>query len=146
MFTNDSSLILASQESSIKHNSLNTKLISNYHINEINQNNKIINTAIGIIIIGTLTIVSSIFIATFKNFNAGLLTSISGVLVDSISGTIFWMVTKSNDNKMKYFNSISSEEERNKIISLIEDIKDEKSKNKLIEKLVDSYCNKKEDK
>ena len=146
MFTNDSSLITTSQESSIKHNSFNTQIISNYHTNEISQNNKIINTAIGIIITGTLTIVSSIFIATFKNFNAGLLTAISGILVDFISGTIFWMVTKSNDSKMKYFNSISSEEERNKIISLIESTKDEKTKNKLTEKLVDSYCKKNETK
>ena len=144
MFTNDDSLITASIESSIKYNSLNTQLISNYHNNEISQNNKIINTAIGIIIIGTLTVVSSIFIAIFNSFNVGLLTTIAGILVDFISGTIFWMVTKSNDSKLKYFNSISSEEERNKIISLIETTKDEKAKIKLIEKLVDSYCKRNE--
>ncbi len=146
MITNDSSSITTSQESSIKYNSLNTQIITNYHTNEISQNNKIINTAIGIIILGTLTIICSIFIATFKDFNAGLLTAISGILVDFISGTIFWMVTKSNDSKMKYFNSISSEEERNKLISLIESIKDEKSKNKLTEKLIDAYCRKNESK
>lgn len=140
MFTNDNRLITASPESSIKHNSQSTQLINNYHYDEINQNNKIINTAIGVIIIGTLTIVASIFIATFKNFNAGLLTTIAGILIDFISSSIFYMVTKSNDNKLKYFNSISAEEERNKIILLIETAKDEKVKNKLIEKIVNSYC------
>lgn len=144
MFTNDNSLTTASTESVIKHNSLNTQLISNYHSNEINQNNKIINTAIGVIIVGTVAIIGSIFIAIFTSFDVGLLTAIAGILIDFISATIFWMVTKSNDNKLKYFNSISSEEERNKIISLIETTKDEKAKIKLIEKMVDSYCKCKE--
>lgn len=144
MFTNDNNLITTSIEASIKYNSLNTQLITNYHTSEISQNNKIINTAIGIIITGTGLVVVSLAVAIFKNFNVGLLTTSAGILVDVISGTIFWMVTKSNDSKLKYFNSISSEEERNKIIFLIESTKDEKAKNKLIEKLVDSYCKRNE--
>lgn len=144
MFTNDNNLITTSIEASIKYNSLNTQLITNYHTSEISQNNKIINTAIGIIITGTGLVVVSLAVAIFKNFNVGLLTTSAGILVDVISGTIFWMVTKSNDSKLKYFNSISSEEERNKIIFFIESTKDEKAKNKLIEKLVDSYCKRNE--
>lgn len=146
MFTNNNSLTATPTESVIKHNNQNTLLISNYHNNEINQNKKITNTAIVVIILGTLAIIVSIFIAIFTSFNVGLLTTIAGILIDFISATIFWMVTKSSDNKLKYFNSISSEEERNKIISLIETIKDEKSKIKLIEKMVDSYCKRNETK
>ncbi|QEH70498.1 TRADD-N-associated membrane domain-containing protein [Cellulosilyticum sp. WCF-2] len=130
---------------SIQNNSLNTAIWGKYHNNELIQNNKIINTAIGVIIAGTTTIVISIFIAIFKSLDIALITAISGVLVDFISATIFWLVTKSNDSKMKYFLSISNEEERNNLIRLIQLSTDIKFQNKMIERLVNSYCKRAED-
>ena len=145
-FTSDLGISSTSNENfSIQNNSSTTAIWGNYHINELVQNNKIINTAIGIIIAGTATIITSIFIAIFKSIDIATLTDISGVLVDSISATIFWLVTKSNDIKMNYFLSISSEEERSKLIRLIQSSTDTQFQNKMIERLVDSYCKRSED-
>lgn len=116
-------------------------LNSQYHFDELKIHNRINNTAIVLIIAGFTVIFGSIIYTIFTNNLAeGLLGVISGIVVDAISSVLFWFVTKSSEDKWKYFGALSEDNEENKIIDLIKTPKTTEFQEKMIEKLVDTYC------
>lgn len=112
-----------------------------YHQGELSIHNRINNVAIGIIIAGFALIFSSVIYMTItKNTEVGMISAISGVITEVISAVLFWMVTKTSEDKWKYFRALSDTEERDKIIELINGSSDLKFKQKMIDKLVCTYC------
>lgn len=123
-------------------------LPSNYHEGELRIHNRINNTAIGIIIASFATIISAfIYMIVTKDIQIGGITTIAGTISEIISGVLFWYVTKASDDKWKYFNALNEEEEEKRLLSEIESLSNEKFKEKMIEKMVNTYCeNKKQGK
>lgn len=115
-------------------------LRTRYHLSEIDQNKRIISTAIGIIIAGFVIICVGVVVSFFGKISSALITCISGVIVDAIAGTIFWMVGKSTESKLNYFSKLSNDEEREKLIELIYNERSDRFREKMIEKLIDRYC------
>ncbi len=114
-----------------------------YHMNEIQQNNAIISTARGIIWAGFGVICIGVIFALLGKVDAALLTTISGLITETISGTVFAFVSQSDKNKLQYFKHLSMTEEGDKIIKVIDTL-DKDAKEKMIEKIVDNYCNRRQ--
>lgn len=116
-------------------------LPSNYHEGELKIHNRINNTAIGIIIAGFLTIFSSFLYMVFtKDIRVGGITTLAGVFSEAVSGILFWYVTKASDDKWKYFRALNEDEEEKRLLLEIDKLSNEKFREKMVERLVDTYC------
>ena len=116
-------------------------LKSRYHNSEIDQNEGAYKVVKLILVGGFLVIVAGIALSYYGNLETGILSSIAGVLTELISGTVMVFFNMTGKSKQKYFNQLSLDEERQLYISLIErtDLSEE-NKMELINKLIDSYC------
>jgi len=89
----------------------NYTLRTQYHTSEIEQNQKIVTTAIRIIWVGFIVIVAGIFFAIMGKSDIALLTCISGVITEFISGCVFWLVGKTTKNKLNYYMQLTMSQE-----------------------------------
>lgn len=112
-----------------------------YHEDELKIHNRINNTAIGIIIAGFVLIAGAfIYMICTGNNEIGKIGTIAGIITEFISGLLFWFVTKTSDDKWKYFNALSDAEKEERIIKLINSQSSNEFKQRMIEKIVNTYC------
>lgn len=139
--SSSSGTLSVSQKESIISVSSEGSLPGNYHEDELKIHNRINNTAIGIVIVGIGTILAAFGYMIFTgNIQIGIITTIAGVISELISGLLFWYVTKASDDKWKYFRALNADEEEQRLLKVIEKSPNEKFKEKMIEKLVSTYC------
>lgn len=120
-------------------------LQGNYHEDELKIHNRINNTAIGIIISGfVIIVIAFIYMIITKEIEVGVITTIAGMMSEFISGIMFWYVTKSSDDKWKYFKILNESEEEERLLHEIENSQNIKFREKMLEKLVDTHCHNKE--
>lgn len=110
-----------------------------YHDNEIKQNKKIYKTSRNIIWAGFAVIIFGIILCFFSLVTVSIIATISGLITELISGTIFIFLTQSNREKYEYYKQLSFDNERQEILKIAENLT---SDNKMIifNKLVDNYC------
>lgn len=113
-----------------------------YHKEEIEQNKMIVKNAIFMIWIGILLIIASFIVYVCKITDTLVAGTICGCFIDLFSGTILYLFNKSNENKQNYFKDLSNNENEEKIIKLVEDMKDDKLKEELIKKLMNKHFQK----
>ncbi len=134
-----------SSKQNILEKSSNATLPGNYHTDELKIHNRINNTAIGIIILSFAVIVFSfIYMSITKDIKVGAITTIAGVISEFISGIMFWYVTKSSDDKWKYFKILNTNEEEERLLQEIGRSQNIKFKEKMLEKLIDTHCKNKQ--
>ena len=75
----------------------------------------------------------------FKYIDVGIIATVSGIIIDFISGIVFVFLTKSSKNKQEYFRQLSLEAERNDYLKFCENFSNE-DKMIIITKLIDDYC------
>lgn len=141
LFSNDAVVNTYNAQNNLRTTNRGNELTiaSAYHLSEINQNEDIIKTAKRIIWAGFGLIAFGVIFTLFGKAEVTLITSISGLITEIISGVVFAFVTQSSKSKLQYFNQLSLDEEGNKLIQVIETL-DKDAKEKLLEKLVESYC------
>ena len=110
-----------------------------YHMSEIQQNSTIIATAKRTIWAGFGVIGLGILFALLGKIDVALLTAISGLITEAISGVVFAFVSQSSKSKLQYFTQLSMVEEGDKILAVIQTLDDD-AKEKQVEKIVDNYC------
>ena len=110
-----------------------------YHVSEIEQNNAICKTTIFFLCAGFIVIIAGIVLSYFKYIDVGIIATVSGIIVDFISGIVFVFLTKSSRNKQEYFRQLSLEAERNDYLKFCENFSNE-DKMIIITKLIDDYC------
>lgn len=115
-------------------------LTNAYHLSEIKQNEAIIKTAKGIIWAGFAVIAIGVIFSFIGKTDAAIVTTASGVITEFISGIMFAFVTMSNKSKLKYFEQLSITEEGEKHMKMILSLDNKKAQEKLIEKMVQNYC------
>ena len=113
-----------------------------YHKEEIEQNKMIVKNAIFMIWIGILLIIVSFIVYVCKITDTLVAGTICGCFIDLFSGTILYLFNKSNENKQNYFKDLSNNENEERIIKLVEDMKDDKLKEELIKKLMNKHFQK----
>lgn len=113
-----------------------------YHKEEIEQNKIIVKNAIFMIWIGILLIIASFIVYVCKITDTLVAGTICGCFIDLFSGTILYLFNKSNENKQNYFKDLSNNENEERIIKLVEDMKDDKLKEELIKKLMNKHFQK----
>ena len=113
-----------------------------YHKEEIEQNKMIVKNAIFMIWIGILLIIASFIVYVCKITDTLVAGTICGCFIDLFSGTILYLFNKSNENKQNYFKDLSNNENEERIIKLVEDMKDDKLKEELIKKLMNKHFQK----
>ena len=112
-----------------------------YHQDELTMHSRINNTAIGIIIAGFATIIIAfVYMVKTGNTNIGIITTIAGVVSEFISSLLFRYVTKASDDKWKYFATLGEDEEEKRLLRVINSSPNPKFQEKMIEKLVNTYC------
>ena len=116
-----------------------SKVTHIYHISEIQQNSSIVQTAKWIIWAGFGVICLGVIFALFGKINAAVLTAVSGIITEIISGVVFAFVSQSGKSKLQYFAQLSMVEEGDKLLAIIETL-DKEAKEKQVEKMVDNYC------
>lgn len=135
----ETNMSIASPNPSLKQSNQHS-MSARYHDSEIQNNTKIVNTAIGLVIAGMIVLVGGIALAIFEKTTSGIVSSVAGILVNFISAYIFKLISISNESKQKYYNQLARGEEMERILLAIDTCKTEKSKEKMIEKIVDSFC------
>ena len=146
--SNDKLILSAHQEPGTyqSHEDLNvvdptvaSKVTYIYHMSEIQQNTAIVQTAKRIIWAGFAVIGLGIIFALFGKIDVALLTTISGLITEVISGVVFAFVSQSSKSKLQYFTQLSMVEEGDKILAVIQTL-DDSAREKQIEKIVANYC------
>ena len=110
-----------------------------YHMSEIQQNSTIVQTAKWIIWAGFGVICLGIIFALFGKIDVAVLTAISGIMTEIISGVVFAFVSQSSKSKLQYFAQLSMVEEGDKLLAVIETL-DKEAKENQVEKMVENYC------
>lgn len=110
-----------------------------YHVSEIEQNDTICKTTILFLWAGFIIIIVGIVLSYFKYIDVGIIATVSGIIIDFISGIVFVFLTKSSKNKQEYFRQLSLEAERNDYLKFCENFSNE-DKMIIITKLTDDYC------
>lgn len=110
-----------------------------YHMSEIQQNSTIVQTAKWIIWAGFGVICLGIIFALFSKIDVAVLTAISGIMTEIISGVVFAFVSQSSKSKLQYFAQLSMVEEGDKLLAVIETL-DKEAKENQVEKMVENYC------
>lgn len=140
---NSAVMYTASAQNTLVKSSKGT-LQGSYHEDELKIHNRINNTAIGIIISGFAIIVFAfIYMIITKDIKVGIITTIAGVISEFISGIMFWYVTKSSDDKWKYFKILNENEEEETLLHEIDKSQNEEFREKMLQKLVDTHCDNK---
>lgn len=112
-----------------------------YHQDELRIHSRINNTAIIIIGVGFLLICAAfIYMIITKNVSIGVVTTFGGVATEYISSLLFRYVTKASDDKWKYFSALGEDEEEKRLLEIINTSSNPKFQEKMIEKLVNTYC------
>lgn len=115
----------------------------NYHNNAIKTADLVLKVAMGVFVVATIYMCCIIGVLIFnKDFSVMqmLLPVISSSVVDVLSATIIWTMKKWLESKNTYFEESIKGEELSKIIGLIRSMPEGDSKNHMIEKLVDNFC------
>lgn len=128
-------------ELSLVHSS-GQSLSAKYHDSEIDNNNKIIKAAVRMLWAGIVVIAFGIIFAIYEKTSSAQLTCISGVIMEFISGAVFGVVGVSTRSKQKYYTQLAKAEERERLLQEINSCQNQKTREKLLEKLVDNYCSK----
>ena len=136
----DISALQSEKTLNLAENSMTLDLTSAYHMSEITQNETIIKTARGIIWCGFVVMCIGILLVFFGKISEAIITSASGLIADFISAIIFAFVTKSNESKLKYFEQLSNTAECDKLMQMISKLENKKAQEKLLDKMVTSYC------
>lgn len=114
-----------------------------YHKNIIKATQRILICSIIIFILVTVFICFLIGWMVIKNDVLTLEKSvplISACFVDLLSVFIVFIIKQLMKSKDKYFDKNDESEKLTKIIGLIQSVKDDTSRNKLIDKMVSNYC------
>ena len=114
-------------------------IYSQYHQSEIKQNDKIYNVARGIIWAGFGVMMLGVVICFLGKIAPAIITTISGVITELISGTIFVFLSQSTKSKMSYYKQLSFDEECKRYIKAIQNLDDDK-KTEMLDKLISNYC------
>lgn len=118
-----------------------TLTLSNaYHLSEIKQNETIINTAKKIIWAGFSILAIGIMLVFFGRTDMAMISVGAGIVTEFVSAIIFAFVSLSNKNKIKYFEQLSISEEGEKHMKVILAMDNKKAQEKLIDKMVTNYC------
>lgn len=128
------------QQSLVISDDSNVNIKAKYHLSEIEQNGIIIGTAKKIIWSGFLVIAVGIILAYKGNVTVAIITTAAGVITEFISAIIFAFVTMSNKSKLKYFEQLTISEEGDKYMEMISQLEDKKAKEKLMDKMISNYC------
>lgn len=113
----------------------------NYHEGELKIHNRINNTAIIVIILGFVIIFCAFIYMIFtQNIDVGIVATGAGIITETISGVLFWYVSKASKDKWKYFNILNDNEEEERLLTEIRNMPNVKFKEKMLEKLVDAHC------
>lgn len=116
-------------------------LKSRYHNSEIDQNEGAYKVVKAILIGGFIVMVIGVFLSYLGKLETGILSSISGILTEIISGTVMIFFHMTGKSKQEYFKQLSLDEERQSYILIIENAGlNEENKMKLLNKLVENYC------
>ena len=127
------------KETNIALSSPSTAITLRYHESEINQNRDIVKIATRIIWAGFVVMCLGIICALCEKTTLAILTSISGLITEMISGVVFSFVSYSSKSKKEYFAQLSIVEECDKILALINTL-DEDAKKQQVDKMVENYC------
>jgi len=96
------------KEISNNHNNFTRlRLSTHYHLNILEQNNKILNTIIKIIWIEFILIVISLIMLIYEKTTFTVVSCILAVLSQFTSEILFFFITLHNREKENYFNYIS---------------------------------------
>lgn len=134
----DENLIVGNQNLNVTEGSSLT-VYTQYHKSEIEQNKKIYGTAKGIIWSGFGVIIVGIMLAIFDKTTSAIITTVSGIISQFISGAVMAFLAHSSKSKFEYYKQLSFDEECNKYIKTIEHLDDDKRVD-LLTKLVENYC------
>ena len=127
------------EEINVARSHISSSLTFRYHMSEIYQNDDIVRTAKRIIWAGFVVMCLGIICALFEKTSLAILTSISGLVTEMISGVVFSFVSYSSKSKKEYFAQLSIVEEHDKILALINTL-DEDAKKQQVDKIVENYC------
>lgn len=116
------------------------RLISKYHEQEMNQNEKIVTNAIWMIWAGIVLIFISFFVYTMGITKELATGALCGGFIDLFSATILYLFNKSSDTKREYFNNLSNMENEKLLIEIIKESEDENFRNEMVKKLVNKHC------
>lgn len=116
----------------------NYSLSAKYHKSEIEQNETVINNAVGMVWVGIAFLAVGMFLAMFSEQK--ILALVPGAFVDIFSGTMIYLVNKSSESKRKYFENLSIVEHEQRIIELIHSSDNQQFRERMIAKIVDRHC------
>ena len=114
-------------------------LLNDYYKNEQSSNDLIVNHTIGMCWAGIGIIVFAVFLSIFKGIDVGVITLVSGGVVDVISGTILVLAKHSLKSKDKYFKTLSATDERSRMMEFINSIEDSKTRSSAQRDFVKKY-------
>lgn len=118
----------------------NTSIYSRYHSSEIDQSEKILKNAIRMTWVG-FAILAICVVMVFKGaVGEAVITGVSGLVLEVISGTIYVLVDKSSKSKYQYFKKLSEDEVDRKIIGMVEKCENGPHKEELLKALVSNWC------
>lgn len=116
-----------------------TSIAQKYHTDAIKTAQIVLNVAMGMFIAITVFIGVIIIYMLNKdlNFSEMLIPLITTTVTDFLSVTIINIMKDFLKSKEKFFERNDENEKLNKAIGLIQTVKDEKSRNKMIDKIID---------
>lgn len=118
----------------------NPKLLSKYHEQEMNQNEKIVTNAICMIWAGIILIFMSFIVYTMGLTEELYAGALCGGFIDLFSATILYLFNKSSDTKREYFNNLSNMENEKLLIEIIKETEDENFRNEMVKRVVNKHC------
>lgn len=117
-------------------------LLGQYHGNEQKLNKRIVNHAIAMIWVGIAIVVFGIIMVCLKGMTTGIITLVSGAIVEFISGTILVLAKYEINSKDKYFETLSKTQEQNNLMNFINSIENDETRAKCQQQYIEKYMNK----
>lgn len=115
-------------------------ILYKYHESEI-ANNKSINIAVIVItFLGIAFLAVGIFGHLFGLLQNESVTLISGVVTEAIGFLIKALQTASEKSKRSYFEALNEQKRSDNVVKLVLEMREGATKNKLITKIVEEYC------
>lgn len=114
------------------------KLYLKYHQSEIDHNERILKHCLVFMWIGVAVLIAGFIVSVITGKNQ-MTAFAAGAFVDLFSGGIITLVNKSSDSKQKYFESINSAENEQRLIDELEHIDDPERKADLLGRIIDGH-------
>lgn len=128
--------IIQEGQPNIKVDSHNNNVLSQYHNQEIHQNNLIVMHAIIMIWVGIVLISIGFGFTLYRKSNSTLVTLIAGAFVEILSSTILVLFNKSSDAKQEYFKDESNSENKKLLLENINSISNETKRSELLKEYI----------